>query len=136
MDQMHLYNLLATLHHKTTPSLLPSSSPNKSLPQLPQRNLLVVVLIQHLGRREVEILLRHVYPPLPQGVHARFGADAFQLGAGAAVHLFGDLEQVDAAGEVHAAGVDAEDVGAGFDAGGWGISVWYHGFVEMRGKRT
>ena len=75
------------------------------------------MLIQHLGRRQVEILLRHMHPPLPQGVHAGFGADALQLRAAAAVHLLGDLGQVDAARQVHAARVDAQDVGAGLDRG-------------------
>ena len=86
------------------------------LPQLAQADLLVVVLIEHLCGGEVEILLGDVDAALAQGVHAGLGADALELGAGAAVHLLRDLGQVDAAGQVHGAGVDAEDVGAGFDA--------------------
>ena len=74
------------------------------------------MLIQHLRRREVEVFLGDVDSPLSECVHACFGADAFELGAGATVHLFGDLGEVDAAGEVHGAGVDAEDVGSGFDS--------------------
>lgn len=73
------------------------------------------MLIQHLGRSQVEILLRDVYSSLPEGEHARFRAHTLQLSARAAVHLFGNLFQVDAAREIHAAGVDAEDVSAGFD---------------------
>ena len=84
--------------------------------QFPQTDLLVVVFVQHLRRCEIEILLRHVYSPFAQGVHARLGAYTFQFRARAAVHLLGDLGEVDPSREVHGAGVDAEDVGAGFDA--------------------
>ena len=74
------------------------------------------MLVQHLRRREVEILLRHVHPPFPQRIHACLGADTFQLRAAAAVHFLGDFQQVDPAREVHGPAVDAEDVCAGFDS--------------------
>jgi hypothetical protein len=62
-----------------------------SLPQLAQADLLVVVLIEHLCGGEIEVLLGDVHPALAQGVHAGLGADALEFGAGAAVHLLGDL---------------------------------------------
>ena len=75
------------------------------------------MLIQHLRRREVEILLRHMYPPFPQCIHACLCTDTFQLRAAAAVHFLGDFQQVDAAREVHGPAMDAEDICAGFDSG-------------------
>ena len=76
------------------------------------------MFIQHLRRCEIEILLRDMHPPLSERVHPGFRADTFQLGAGAPIHLLGDLGEVDAAGEVHGAAVDAKDVGTGFNAEG------------------
>lgn len=75
------------------------------------------MFVQHLCRRQVEIFLRHMNSSFAQGIHARFGADTFKLGARAAVHFLGDLGQVDSSRQVHAATVDAEDVGASLDAG-------------------
>jgi len=109
-------------------------NPPPLLPQLPKTNLLIIMFIQHLRRRQIEVLLRHVHPPLPQRKHPGFGTYAFQLGARAAVHLLGDLEQVDPAGEVHAAGVDAQDVGAGFDAVGAGEGVRFVWFGLIWGE--
>ena len=74
------------------------------------------MFVQHLRSCQIKILLRDVHSPLPKRIHSRFGAYTFQFGAGAAVHLLGNFCQVDAAGQVHGAGVDAEDVGAGFDS--------------------
>jgi len=102
------------------------------LPQLPKTNLLIIMFIQHLRRREIKVLLRHMHPPLPQSEHPGFGTYTLQLGARAAVHLLGDLEEVDPPGEVHAAGVDAQDVGAGFDAVGGGGGLVGGGF-DLRG---
>ena len=73
------------------------------------------MLIQHLGRRQVEILLRHMHPPLPQRIHPRLRAHPFQLRAAAPVHLFRNLGEVDAAREVHAARVDSQNVRARLD---------------------
>lgn len=85
------------------------------------------MFIQYLGRREVEILLRHMYSPLSQRVHACFRAYTLELGSAAPVHFLGGFVEVDAPRKVHGAGVDAEDVGAGFDSGeGRGIS--FRGF--------
>ncbi len=91
------------------PPLLPTSPspPIQSLPQLPQTNLLIIMLIQHLGRRQIEIFLRHMHPPLSQCIHARLRAYALQLRAAAPIHLLRNLGEVDAAGQVHAARVDA-----------------------------
>lgn len=83
------------------------------------------MFVQHLRRRQVEILLRHVHPAFAEGVHARLGADALELRARTTVHLLGDLGQVDAAREVHAAAVDAEDIGAGFDSKGGKLDMCY-----------
>ena len=35
------------------------------LPQFTQAHFFIVMFIQHLRRREVEILLRHMHPPFP-----------------------------------------------------------------------
>ena len=78
------------------------------------------MLIKDLSRSQIEILLRDVHSPFPESVHAGFGADAFEFGAGTAVHFFGYFGEVDASCEVHGAGVDSEDVGSGFDAVGGG----------------
>lgn len=53
------------------------------------------MLVKHLCSRQVEIFLRDMNSSFTQGIHARFGADALELGAGAAVHLLGNLGQVD-----------------------------------------
>lgn len=74
------------------------------------------MFIQHLCRRQVEVLLRYMYSALSKRVHTRFGAHAFQFGAGTPVHFFGNLGEIDTAGEIHGARVDPEDVCAGFDA--------------------
>ena len=79
------------------------------------------MFVQHLRRREVEILLRHMHPPFPQCIHACLCTDTFQLRAAAAVHLLGDFQEVDPPREVHGAAVNAEYVGACFDSGG-GVS--------------
>lgn len=75
------------------------------------------MFIQHLRSRKIEILLRDMHPPFPQRIHPRLGTDALELCAATAVHFLRDLEEVYPACEVHAAAVDAEDVGAGFDSG-------------------
>lgn len=109
-----------------SPSILTNSNPPNHLPsllpQLPKTNLLVIMFVQHLRRRQIEVLLRHVHPPFPERKHPRLGTHTLELGARAAVHLLGGFQEVDAPCQVHAAGVDAEDVGAGFDAvGGWSV---------------
>ncbi len=47
------------------------------LPQLPQRNLFIVMFIQDLRRRKIEIFLRNMHSPFPQCIHARLRAHAF-----------------------------------------------------------
>lgn len=47
------------------------------LPQLAQRDLLVIVLVQNLCGRQVEIFLCHMYSSLPQREHASFSAYTF-----------------------------------------------------------
>lgn len=74
------------------------------------------MFVQHLGCREIEVLLRDMYPPLPQRVHAGFRADPLQLRARAAVHFFGNFRQVNPPGEVHTTAVDAKDVGTRFNS--------------------
>ena len=66
--------------------------------------------IQHLGGGEIEILLRDVHPPLPQRIHARLGTHALQLRAGTAIHLLRHLGQIDATGQIHRAGMNAQDI--------------------------
>lgn len=76
------------------------------LPQLPKTDFLIIMFVQHLRRRQVEIFLRHMHSAFAKRVHARLGAYPLEFRAGTAVHLLGDLGQVDAAREVHAAAVD------------------------------
>ncbi len=78
-----------------------------SLPQLPQADLLVVVLVENLGRRKLEILLRDVHSSLPQGIHAGLSADTLQLSPLAPIHLLRDLGQVDPTRQVHTSTVDS-----------------------------
>lgn len=80
------------------------------------------MLVEHLGRRQVEILLRDVHAALAQSVHACFGADSFQLRARTAVHLLGDFGQIDAPRQVHASAVDSKNVCSRFDSvvAAWG----------------
>ena len=86
------------------------------------------MFIQHLGGRKVKILLRDMHTAFAQRIHAGLSTHTLKFRAGAAVHLLGDLSQVDAARKIHAAAVDAEDVGAGFDAKeGVGVSEWRGG---------
>ena len=86
------------------------------LPQLSQADLLVIVLVQDLGRSQVEVLLRDVHSALSQRIHASLGADTFQLSARTPIHLLGNLGQVDASGQVHGSRMDPEDICAGFDS--------------------
>lgn len=71
------------------------------LPQLLERCLLIVVFVQDLGSGQIEILLCNVHSPFSERVHACFGADALQFGAGTSIHSLCDLRQVDSAGQVH-----------------------------------
>lgn len=75
------------------------------------------MFIQHLRRRQIEILLRHMYPPLPQRIHPRLRAHPLQLRPAASVHLLRDLREIYSSCQVHRAGVDSEDIRARFD--GW-----------------
>ena len=74
------------------------------------------MLVQHLSRRQIEVFLSDMHASFAQGVHAGLGTDALQFGAGATVHLLGDLGEVDAAREIHTATMDAENVGSSFDS--------------------
>ena len=74
------------------------------------------MLVQYLGRCQIKVLLRYVHSSLSQRKHAGFCAHTLELSAGAAVHLLSNLGQVDTSCEIHGAGVDAQDVGTGFDA--------------------
>lgn len=91
----YIYVYIFSIHHHTPffRNLIP---PHPSLlPQLAQTNLLIIMLVQYLCRRQVEIFLRHMNSSFAQGIHARFGADTFKLGTRAAVHFLSDLSQVD-----------------------------------------
>jgi hypothetical protein len=88
-----------------------------SLPQLPQADFFIVMLVEHLRRGQIEVLLGNVHSAFSQRVHACLCTDTFEFCTGATVHLLGDLGQVDAAGQVHGAGVDSEDVSSGFNTG-------------------
>ena len=85
-------------------------------PQFTQARLFIIMFIQHLSGRQIEVFLSDMHASFTKGVHAGLGTDALQLGAGATVHLLGDLGEVDATREIHAATMDAENVGSGFDS--------------------
>ena len=89
------------------------------LPQLPQTNLLIIMLIQHLRRRQIEVLLRDMHPPLPQRIHARLRTNPLQLRPTTAIHLLRDLRQIDPAREIHRSRMDPQDIRPRFDSG-WG----------------
>lgn len=101
--------------HYAKAAFHPDHESDASLPELAQTDLLVVVLVQDLGSRQVKVFLRNVHASLSQRVHTGFRADTLQFGAGAAVHFLGDLGQIDSAGEVHGAGMDAKNIGSGFN---------------------
>lgn len=84
-------------------------------PQFTQTHLFIVVFIQNLGRGQIKILLGDMHASFTQGVHARLGTDALELGARTAIHFLSDLGQVDSSCQIHAAAVDAEDVGSCFN---------------------
>lgn len=94
------------VHVVDLPQLLPCPCPSLLLPQLRHGYLLVVVLVEDLGSRQVKVLLCNMHPPLAQGIHARLRADTLQLSARAPIHLLGDLCQVDPACQVHRPRVD------------------------------
>ena len=50
------------------------------LPQLAERDFLVVVLVQHLRRGQIEVLLSHVHTPFSQRIHTSLCADTLQFG--------------------------------------------------------
>ena len=56
------------------------------------------MFIQHLRSRKIEILLRDMYSPLPQRIHARFRTHTFQLSTTTSIHLFRDLRKINPAG--------------------------------------
>lgn len=85
------------------------------LEELAQAHLLIVMLVEHLGRRQVEVFLRDVNPPFSKSIHASFGTDSLELSARASIHLLSDLGEVDTSGEVHASAVDSEDIGSCLD---------------------
>lgn len=85
-------------------------------PELRKRNLLIIMLVENLGRGELKVLLRNVYAPLAEGVHARLGAHALELSTRAPVHFLGNLCEVDAAGEIHLPAMDAQNISAGLNA--------------------
>jgi len=91
---------------------LPLSAASRSLPQLLERRVLLRVLLHHLGDRHLEVVLRHVHAPLAQREHARLRANGLGLGPGGLVHRLCNLAKVDAAGQVHLATVDGENVEA------------------------
>lgn len=66
--------------HSIISALGRGNRPFHLLPQLAQTHLLVVVLLQNLGRRQLKVLLRDVYSPLSQRIHARFRTHTLQLG--------------------------------------------------------
>lgn len=103
---------------KTSFHRAPSPNPSKLLPQLAKGHLLVVVLVENLGRGQLKVFLRDVHSALAEGVHAGFCADTLELGTRAPIHLLGNLGQVDASRQVHLAAVDAQDIGSGLHARG------------------
>ena len=68
------------------------------------------MLIQHLRRREVKVLLRDMHSPLPQRIHPRLRAHTLQLRARTPIHLLRNLCQIDPPREIHAPGMNPQDI--------------------------
>src|ERR1700680_3526951 len=62
-----------------------------------------------------KIFLSNMHSSLPQSVHACLRANTPQLCSRTPVHLFGNLCQVDTAGQVHASAMNSKNVCSGFD---------------------
>ena len=88
-----------------------------SLPKLAQTHLLVLVPVQYLGRRQLEIFLRHMHSPLSERIHACFRAHTLQLCSTASTHLLSNLSEIDTSRQIHRPAVDTQNVCSGF--GGW-----------------
>ncbi len=65
------------------------------------------MLVEHFGGRQVEIFLSDVDSSFSQSEHAGFGAYTFELGTRAAIHLLGNLLQIDSSGQIHAPRMDS-----------------------------
>ena len=77
------------------------------------------MLVQDLRRRQVEVFLRHMHPPLPQGIHAGLSTDPFQLRPTATIHLLSDLREIDSPRQIHAPAVNPQDIRPSLHRG-WG----------------
>ena len=93
------------------------------LPQLPQTYFLIIMLVKHLRRRQVEILLRDMHPPLPQRIHARLRAHALQLRPTAPVHLLCDLRQIDPPRQIHRPRMNPQDIRSRLHGRRWELDL-------------
>lgn len=59
------------------------------------------MLIEHLRGRQIKILLRNMYPPLPQRIHARLRTHTLQLRPTTPIHLLPNLRQIDTPRQIH-----------------------------------
>lgn len=89
------------------------------------------MLVQYLSCGQVEVFLRDVNSSFSECIHSGFCTDTFQFSTRASIHLLCDLSEVDSTGEVHRAGVDAEDICTGFDTGHYRQYVVGTLFVEV-----
>ena len=80
--------------------------------ELGDGDVLLAVLLHHLGHRHLEVLLGDVDAPLAQREHARLRAHRLALRPRRASHLARNLLEVDAPHQVHLPRVDLEDVHA------------------------
>mmetsp|Transcript_10690 Transcript_10690/g.27212 ORF Transcript_10690/g.27212 Transcript_10690/m.27212 type:complete len:286 (-) Transcript_10690:281-1138(-) len=76
-----------------------------------------LLLVEGLFLGFDEVVVLDLHSSLAEGEEAGLGADGLDVGAGKFVLGHDELLEVDVVGEVHAAGVDAEDVALGLDVG-------------------
>lgn len=76
------------------------------LPQSLERNIGITLLLHDLAAGHLKVFLSDMYPTLSEGKHTGLGTDGLTLGTTGIEHLLGDDLEVDAADEIHLAGVD------------------------------
>lgn len=87
IHSVHEAPLLWQLSRAGTTSHEPVAAPKRThtssslFPELLERDLLVIVLVQDLGCCQLEVLLRHVNSAFSQRVHTRLGAHTLELSA-------------------------------------------------------
>ena len=76
------------------------------LPQSLEGNIGITLLLHDLTAGHLKVFLSDMYPTLSEGEHTGLGTDGLTLGTTGIEHLLGNDLEVDAADEIHLAGVD------------------------------